>query len=75
MIVATLAMEVAAKAGEASSWDATRSWSAYSHMSGATALDVKRWMLHTAQHDKITAIAPESIVPVSFVVRTLVSIP
>jgi hypothetical protein len=62
--VAALAMEVALDA----------SMQQYSHMSAATGLTVKNWMLFNALRDKITAIAPSSIVPVSFV-STLISSP
>jgi len=55
--VAVLAMEVAGDAA----------MTAYSHMSSPTALNVKNWMLHVALQNKITALAPSSIVPVSFV--------
>lgn len=55
--VATLAMEVAGVA----------SLEPFSHMSAQTAMDVKNWILHSALHNKITALAPASIVPVSFV--------
>jgi hypothetical protein len=55
--VAALALEVAAYS----------SMQQYTHMSAQTASEVKNWLLHTAQQDKITAIAASSIVPVSFV--------
>jgi len=55
--VATLAMEVAGDASKQS----------YSHMSAQDAVNVRSWMLFNALNDKLTAIAPASIVPVSFV--------
>jgi len=55
--VAVLAMEVA---GDASKQSLT-------HMATQDALNVKNWILHNALKNKITAVAPASIVPVTFV--------
>jgi len=59
--VATLAMEVAGDASKQS----------YSHMTAQDGINVRNWMLFNALNDKLTAIAPASIVPVSFV-QTLI---
>jgi len=55
--VAALAMEVAANA----------SFTSKTQMTAPTASVVKDWMVRSALEDKITAMAPSSLVPVSFV--------